>query len=191
MSPLDQVRYMAVVVAVSAAAACSAQHGGTSSSQSPQLSQSPSSTVASASQSPQLSQAATVPSAAPAQPQTLQAAIAAEQEKVDRHTSGDFAGEWLLYTKDLRDHITQESFVTYAEACASTGTKGTVSGGRMDGADRAIVRTEAGGYTESSTMVYEDGGWYELPSDSLVQKYGKSGPQLIGDAKSQGTCTKK
>jgi hypothetical protein len=53
-----------------------------------------------------------------AEPKDLAAAKAAAQEKSDRHSSGDFAGEWLLFTKDLRDHIMQQDFVQWSQTCS-------------------------------------------------------------------------
>jgi hypothetical protein len=45
--------------------------------------------------------------------EALAAATAAEQEKMDRRAARDFAGEWLLFTKVLRDGISQDDFVHY------------------------------------------------------------------------------
>jgi uncharacterized lipoprotein YehR (DUF1307 family) len=42
---------------------------------------------------------------AAAQPKTLEAAVAAEQENADRYSSGDYAGQWLLYSARLREAI--------------------------------------------------------------------------------------
>lgn len=122
-------------------------------------------------------------------PKDLAAATAAAQEKTDRHTSGDFAGEWLLYTKRLRDGITQQNFVRYSEVCSPTGFKLKATGVRMDGADRAIVRIDALGLaTKSFTWAYEDGAWHQVPDDFLASNLGKTGDQLIAEDKAHGHC---
>lgn len=122
-------------------------------------------------------------------PKDLAAATAAAQEKTDRHTSGDFAGEWLLYTKRLRDGITQQNFVHYSEVCSPTGFKLKAIGVRMDGADRAIVRIEAlGAANKAFTWAYEDGAWYQVPDDFLTSNLGKTGDQLIAQDKAHGHC---
>lgn len=125
------------------------------------------------------------------QPETLDAAVAALQEKADRHASGDFAGEWLLFTKDLRDHVDQQTFVEYSQACISpvTQIKIKVSGGRMDGPGRAIVRQELLGVIKSATMVYEDGAWYKEPDEFLTSNYGKSSAEMVAADKAAGHCT--
>jgi hypothetical protein len=95
-----------------------------------------------------------------ASPDDLDAATAALQEKADRHASGDFAGEWLLFTKDVRDHLSQQTFVEYSKACSSpaAGLKITVGGGRLDGPGHAVLRQELLGISKAATMIYEDGG---------------------------------
>ncbi len=122
-------------------------------------------------------------------PKDLRAATAAAQEKVDRHASGDFAGEWLLFTQDLRDHLSQQEFVRYSEKCARTGLKITVAGGRMDGPDHAVVRIELMGVTKSYTMAYEDGAWYQQPAEFLVSNLGKTADQLIAADRAAGGCS--
>jgi hypothetical protein len=123
-----------------------------------------------------------------AAPRDLDAAMTAAQEKADRHASGDFAGEWLLFTKDLRDHLSQQAFVEYSQACSQVGVKIKAAGGRMDGTDRAIIRFEALGMTKSVTMAYENGGWYKVPDEFLTSNLGRSGAELIAADKAQGTC---
>ncbi|AXN43401.1 hypothetical protein MM1218R_01453 [Mycobacterium marinum] len=134
----------------------------------------------------------TTTSTAPPAPKDLEAAIAAAQEKADRHMSGDFAGEWLLFVKDLRDHITQEAFVEYSEVCfselANGWLKAKAAGGRMDGPDRAIIRFELMGVIKAAVMAYEDGGWYKVPDEFLAANYGKSGAELITADRAQGGC---
>jgi hypothetical protein len=121
------------------------------------------------------------------QPQNLDAAIAAAQEKADRHSAGDFAGEWLLFTKDLRDRLPQQEFVEYSEACSKTGLSIKVTGGRMDGSDRAIVRQELFGVVKPAAMAYEEGGWYKVPDDFLTSG-GNTSADLIAADKAAGNC---
>jgi len=134
---------------------------------------------------PTVTQQTTPTSSAPID---LEAATAAAQEKADRHASGDFAGEWLLFTQDLRDHLTQQAFVEYSQACSQIGLKIKAVGGRMDGTDRAIIRFEALGMTKSVTMAYENGGWYKVPDDFLTSNFGKTAAELIAADKAQGGC---
>src|SRR4051812_26355553 len=91
-----------------------------------------------------------------AQPKTLDAATAAAQEKYDRGSAGDFAGEWLLFSKQVRDRLSQADYIRYANACyAKNGSKVEVKGVRMEGTDKAIVRLELGATMDSRTMIYE------------------------------------
>jgi hypothetical protein len=123
-------------------------------------------------------------------PDDVDAATAALQEKADRHASGDFAGEWLLFTKDMRDHLSQQTFVEYSEACSSpaAGLKITVGGGRLDGPGRAVLRQELLGVSKAATMLYEDGGWYKEPDEFLTSSYGKSSDEMIAADKAAGHC---
>lgn len=104
------------------------------------------------------------------QPKTLEAAIAAQQEKQDRGQAGDFAGEWLLFTKKVRDRLSQADYVTYAKACYTTSNPVKVTGGRMEGDDKAIVRLESQGTQVIRTMTYEDGQWVQEPLDNWYEK---------------------
>ncbi len=113
---------------------------------------------------------------------------AAAQEKADRHASGDFAGEWLLYVRSLREGIAQYDFVRYSQVCSRTGLKLKATGVRMDADDRAIVRLDVLGGTRAFTWVYEDGGWYQMPDDFLTSNFGKTGDQLIAADRAQGHC---
>jgi hypothetical protein len=56
-------------------------------------------------------------------PETLSAATAAAQANVDRFSSGDFAGVWELMSREVRDGITQEDFVTFYKTCKKAGPK--------------------------------------------------------------------
>lgn len=123
------------------------------------------------------------------QPRTLEAAVAAEQEKQDRGQAGDFAGEWLLFSRKVREALSQDDYVSYAQACYSTGNPVKVTGGRMDGNDKAIVRLELPGHQVTRTMVYEDGQWvqepvdtfYEQPLSQLIEKCGSDANEPAKD----------
>jgi hypothetical protein len=144
---------------------------------------------------PSVSQAATsspTVQASTSSPTDL-AGAAASQEKQDRFSAADFAGEWLLFTKDLRDNISQETFVEYSQACSApakshAGLNAQVSGSRLDSPGRAIIRFQLLGVTYSVTMVYEYGGWYKEPDQFLRSNYGKTAAELIAADKAVGKC---
>ncbi|MCV7329605.1 hypothetical protein H7J81_05790 [Mycobacterium cookii] len=127
-------------------------------------------------------------SASAGAPKDLAAATAAAQEKADRHTSGDFAGEWLLFTKDLRDNISQQSFVEFSQKCSPTGLTMKASGGRMDSPERAVIHFDTMGVTHAVTMIYEYGGWYKEPDEFLQANFGKNGDELIAVDQAAGHC---
>lgn len=124
----------------------------------------------------------------PVAPKDLAAATAAAQLKADRHASGDFAGEWLLFTKDLRDNITQQSFVQFSEKCSPKGLVMKASGGRMDSPERAVIQFETSGVIHTMTMIYEYGGWYKEPDEFLQANFGKTGADLIAIDEAAGHC---
>lgn len=106
---------------------------------------------------------------AEAQPKTLEAAVASEQENADRYSSGDYAGQWLLYSRQLRDAISQHDYEAFAERCAEEtqrpeGANLTVEGVRMEGTSKAIVRV----------------GWLDIAKVSRTMVYGGNGFELGG-----------
>jgi hypothetical protein len=109
------------------------------------------------------------PTQAPEEPKTLEAATATAQELANRFTSGDYAGAWEMKSKQLRDNLSEADYVTYNNTCtkhnALNGIPITVTGVRMDGSDKALVRWDALGFQQTNTMVYEDGKWAEIPTD--------------------------
>lgn len=123
------------------------------------------------------------------EPKNLAAATAAAQEKNDRHASGDFAGEWFLFTNQLRNGITQNDFVEFSETCAKIGPPIKATGVRMEGEDTAIVRLEIFGIMKARTMAYEDNQWRMVPDEFLTANLGKTGKQLIAANKAEGGCT--
>ncbi|MGB0878890.1 MAG: hypothetical protein ACPGXI_17785 [Mycobacterium sp.] len=111
--------------------------------------------------------------------------MASEQENADRYSSGDYAGQWLLYSRQLRDAISQDDYEAFAERCAEEtqrpeGANLTVEGVRMEGTSKAIVRV---GWLDiakvSRTMVYEDGQWLQEPTDKLTENFGKPAAEWI------------
>jgi len=121
-------------------------------------------------------------------PKDLATATAAAQLKAARHASGDFAGEWLLFTKDLRDNITQQAFVEFSQKCSATGLVMKSAGGRMDSPERAVIHFETMGVTHAVTMIYEYGGWYKEPDEFLQANFGKNGNELIAVDQAAGHC---
>lgn len=75
--------------------------------------------------------------------QTLEAATTVGQEVADRRTSGDFAGVWLMMSRQVRDGISQTDYAILGQTCDRTGLSAKVIGVRMEGDSRAIVRWEA------------------------------------------------
>jgi hypothetical protein len=127
------------------------------------------------------------------QPKTLEAATAAAQEDANRYSSGDIAGDWEMGSKQVHDGISKTDYVTLEKTCKDTGIPITVTGVRMEGTDTAIVRQEIkllGGFTQSLTMVYEEGQWVWTPSDKLIKELGKPIDQIIADEKADGNCLK-
>lgn len=123
------------------------------------------------------------------QPRTLAGATAAAQEKNDRHSSGDFAGEWYLFSNRLRDGISQDAFVQFSGTCAKIGPPIKATGVRMEGEDTAIVRLEIFGIMKTRKMLYEDNQWHMVPDEFLTANLGKTGQQLIAAEKASGGCT--
>src|SRR6185295_17621740 len=98
-------------------------------------------------------------------PETLSAATAAAQANADHFSSGDFAGVWERMSREVRDGITQEDFVTFYETCKQAGPKIRVVGVRLDVADgEAIVRMEVGGTERPRIMLFENGNWVDRKS---------------------------
>jgi len=101
-------------------------------------------------------------------PETLSAAVAAAQANADRFSSGDFAGVWERMSREVRDGITREDFVTFYETCKKTGQKIRVAGVRLDAGDAALVRMEVGGTDQSRVMLFENGNRVMKPT-RLIQ----------------------
>jgi hypothetical protein len=132
------------------------------------------------------------PTQAPVEPKTLEAATAAAQEAANRYTSGDYAGAWQMKSKQFQNNVSEADYVTYNNTCTRTnpvsGTPITVTGIRMDGNDKALVRWEIRGHQQSNAMLYEDGKWVDAPTDFWAENFGKPVEQVIAEAKAKGEC---
>jgi hypothetical protein len=122
-------------------------------------------------------------------PETLSAATAAAQANVDHFSSGDFAGVWERMSREVRDGITQEDFVTFYQTCKKAGPKIRVAGMRLDAADgEALVRTEVEGTEGSRTMLFENGNWVMKPTDGFAAHFGEPIEQIVAEEKTAGLC---
>jgi hypothetical protein len=123
-------------------------------------------------------------------PETLSAATAAAQANADHFSSGDFAGVWERMSREVRDAITQEDFVTFYETCKKAGPKIRVAGVRLDAADgEATVRMEVGGTTGSRIMLFENDNWVMKPTQGFAAHLGEPVAQIIAEEKSAGLCS--
>ncbi|YAL83225.1 hypothetical protein ACMYYO_00010 [Dermacoccaceae bacterium W4C1] len=121
-------------------------------------------------------------------PKTLVEATKAAQEVSDRFSSGDFAGSWMLMSKDLRSKISKADYVTLSETCSNAGLPIKATGVRMEGDSTAIVRLEVAGYKQARTMVYEDGAWYQQATKEFAAELGKPVNDVIASLKKSGQC---
>lgn len=129
------------------------------------------------------------------EPQTLDAATKSAQEVADRRTSGDFAGVWLMLTKQQRNGINQADYVALQNACAKTGLPARVTGVRLDNFTTAVVRWNLdvpglSGIKVTKTMLYEDGKWALAPDPDFVWDYGQPVQQIIANRQASGDCDK-
>ncbi|MEW5808201.1 MAG: hypothetical protein AB1925_02010 [Actinomycetota bacterium] len=129
------------------------------------------------------------------EPQTLEAATASSQEVADRRTSGDFAGVWLMLTRQQRDAISQSDYVTLQQTCSETGLPAHATGVRLDDPTTAIVRwnidiPRLSGFADTKTMLYEDGKWVLAPDPDFVWDYGVPIDELIAQRRAAGECDK-
>ena len=133
--------------------------------------------------------AASTTASGPDVPETLSAATAAAQANVDHFSSGDFAGVWERMSREVRDGITQEDFVTFYETCKTAGPKIRVAGVRLDAADVAIVRLEVGGTERPRIMLFENGNWVMKPTQGFAAHLGEPVEQIVAEEKSAGLCS--
>ena len=122
-------------------------------------------------------------------PETLSAATAAAQANVDLFSSGDFAGVWQRMSRDVREGITQEDFVTFYETCKKAGPKIRVAGVSLDLADgEAVVSVEVDGKERFRIMLFENGTWVMKPTPGFAAHLGEPVEQVIAEERSAGLC---
>jgi len=93
-------------------------------------------------------------------------------------------------SREVRDGITQEDFVTFYETCKKAGPKIRVAGVRLDAADgEAIVRMEVGGTEQSRIMLFENGDWVMKPTQGFAAHLGEPVEQIVAEEKSAGLCS--
>ena len=123
-------------------------------------------------------------------PETLAAATAAAQANADDFSSGDFAGVWERMSREVREGITQQDFVTFYETCKKVGPKIRVAGVSLDLPDgEAVVSMEIDGKDRPRIMVFENGTWVMKPTPGFAAHLGKPLDQLIADEESAGLCS--
>nr|ABP44454.1 hypothetical protein Mflv_1976 [Mycolicibacterium gilvum PYR-GCK] len=124
------------------------------------------------------------------EPRTLDAATAAAQEFVDRRAAGDYAGVWLMYSRQVRDRISQSDYAKLSQTCGSSLEKVpvTATGVRLDGETRALVRVKPMGFSVQLPVVYENGEWFMAPSDDFAADLGKPVDQIIAERRADGRC---
>ncbi|HEX7827389.1 MAG TPA: hypothetical protein VF477_20980 [Mycobacterium sp.] len=122
-------------------------------------------------------------------PETLSAAVAAAQANADRFSSGDFAGVWERMSRQVRDGITKDDFVTFYETCKKTGPTIRVAGVSLDAeAGTAVVRMDVGTTEQPRIMAFEDGIWVMKPTPGFAAHLGQPVAQIIAEETSAGLC---
>ncbi|KAA0086533.1 hypothetical protein CIW52_00935 [Mycolicibacterium sp. P9-64] len=122
-------------------------------------------------------------------PETLSAAVASAQANADRFSSGDFAGVWDRMSKQVRDGISQDDFVTFYQTCKKTGPTIRVAGVSLDAADgSAVVRMQVGDTDQSRIMLFEDGNWVMKPTPGFAAHLGQPVAQIVAEETSAGLC---
>jgi hypothetical protein len=92
-------------------------------------------------------------------------------------------------SREVRDGITQEDFVTFYKTCKKAGPKIRVAGVRLDAADgEAIVRMEVGGTERSRIMLFESGNWVMKPTDGFAAHFGEPVEQIFGEEKPRASA---
>jgi hypothetical protein len=122
-------------------------------------------------------------------PETLSAAVAAAQANADRFSSGDFAGVWQRMSREVRDRITQDDFVTFYETCKKAGPMIRVAGVSLDAsAGTAVVRMDVGTTEQPRIMLFEDGKWVMKPTPGFAAHLGQPVAQIVAEETSAGLC---
>jgi len=123
-------------------------------------------------------------------PETLSAATAAAQANVDHFSSGDFAGVWERMSREVRDGITQQDFVTFYETCKKVGSKIRVAGVSLDLANgEAVVSMKVDGADKPRIMLFENGTWVMKPTPGFAAHLGKPVQQIVAEEQSAGLCS--
>jgi outer membrane murein-binding lipoprotein Lpp len=122
-------------------------------------------------------------------PETLSAAVAAAQANADRFSAGDFAGVWERMSRQVRDGITKDDFVTFYETCKKTGPTIRVAGVSLDAVDgTAVVRMDVGTTEQPRIMLFEDGRWVMKPTPGFAAHLGQPVARIIAEETSAGLC---
>ena len=98
-----------------------------------------------------------------------------------------------MMSKRVRDNMSETDFVAFSQICKPTGFPIKVTGVRIEGSDRVIVRMGFEGIRfgrESRTMVYEDGKWVLAPSDDFAREIGKPVNQMVAMELAAGRCSR-
>ncbi|MGE2719572.1 AMIN-like domain-containing (lipo)protein [Mycolicibacterium celeriflavum] len=124
-------------------------------------------------------------------PRTLEAATAAAQEWADRQAAGDFDGAWLMMSGQVQGGISQADYVILSRECG-TGVGDvplTMTGVRMDGDVRAVVRAKPRGEPVQFTVVYESGKWLMAPDGYFAYDLTKPVNEIVAYRRATGRCT--
>lgn len=121
------------------------------------------------------------------QPRTIEGAQASAQEYADRIQSEDYAGAWMLTSQQFQKNIPEDVFVMVNDTCTLSGPKITAKGVRMDG-EKAMIRLEVAGVSQSHSMAYEAGEWRMEPSAERKKDFGKKADEIIEERRSSGAC---
>jgi hypothetical protein len=92
-------------------------------------------------------------------------------------------------SREVRDGITQEDFVTFYETCKKAGPKFRVSGVSLDAVGgEATVRLETGGVGVPRIMLFENGTWVMQPTQGFAAHLGEPVAQIVAEEKAVGLC---
>nr|WP_090276943.1 hypothetical protein [Mycolicibacterium komanii]CRL70734.1 hypothetical protein CPGR_02083 [Mycolicibacterium komanii] len=123
-------------------------------------------------------------------PRTLEAATTTAQEWADRQAAGDFDGAWLMMSAQVQGGISQADYVILSRECG-TGAGDvplTMTGVRMDGDVRAIIRAKPHGDPVQFTVVYEGGKWLVAPDGYFAFDLTKPVDEIIAYRRATGRC---
>jgi outer membrane murein-binding lipoprotein Lpp len=122
-------------------------------------------------------------------PETLSAAVAAAQTNADRFAARDFAGVWERMSREVRDGISRDDFVTFYETCKKAGPTIRVAGVSLDAtAGSAVVRMDVGSTEQARIMLFEDGTWVMKPTPGFAAHLGQPVAQIVAEETAAGLC---